>query len=299
MLKLVIAGESDGTWPVPVSALLVQEWRDREGQVRAFGYADGPRGWLEWPGLATFAFEEGSDEVFATPSAGSTTQAVEELFRRNALPIILQARGWEALHARAVLSPRGIVGLCGASEAGVFALAYGLDRLGYRRCAEVALLLNLRGAVRVEMSPLSPRAASASLDMNPGERLCSLFVVAQPSASSTDSETLSRPEASPRGPTLLKSRPSPRMSSLLWSSPFPRLTRLAGIEAFSAIVAHAYCFNPADPQAKRRLAANYMSLVSQVPVYLLELEGGLQQVEAAMQLILDIANTPALVSAAH
>lgn len=75
--------------------------------------------------------------------------------------------------------------------------------------------------------------------------------------------------------------------------------RLVGIEAFSAIVAHAICFNPGDPQAKCRLAANYMSLVSQVPVYLLELHSGLKEVETAMQLILDVVNTPTLVSAAR
>jgi hypothetical protein len=263
VLKLSIAGESDGTWPVPVSASLVQEWRDREGQVRAFGYADGRRGWLEWPGLATFAFEEGSADVVATPSAGSMTRAVEEMFRREAVPIILQARGWEALHARAVLAPGGVVGLCGTRDSAAFALTYALDRLGYRQCADSALLLNLRGVVRVESYPFSPHPSSSVLDVTPAERLCALFVV------------------------------------VLGPANVPRIKRLAGAEAFSAIVPHAYCFNPVDPEAKRRLVANYVSLGSQVPIYQLELQGGLRQVEAATQLILDAVNTPALVRASR
>lgn len=261
MLKLSIAGESDGSWPVPVSASLVQEWRDRDGQVRAFGYANGRRGWLEWPGLATFAFEEGSEDVVATPSAGATARAVEEMFRRGAVPIILQARGWEALHARAVLAPRGVVGLCGAADSAAFALTYALDRLGYRQCADSALLLNLRGVVRVESYPFR-RPSSSALEVTPAERLCALFVV------------------------------------VLAPANLPRLKRLAGAEAFSALVAHAYCFNPVDPEAKRRLVANYVSLVSQVPIYQLELEGGPQQVAAA-QLILDAVSTTVLVSAAR
>jgi hypothetical protein len=263
VLKLSIAGESDGTWPVPVSASLVQEWRDRNGQVRAFGYAEGRRGWLEWPGLATFAFEEGSEDVLATPSAGATARAIEEMFRRGAVPIILQARGWEALHARAVLAPRGVVGLCGAADSAAFALTYGLDRFGYRQCADSALLLNLRGVVRVESYPFFPRPSSSALEVTPAERLCALFVV------------------------------------VLAAANLPRLKRLAGAEAFSALVAHAYCFNPVDPEAKRRLVANYVSLVSQVPIYQLELEGGPQQVEAAKQLILDTVSTTVLVSVAR
>ena|SRR5437867_3583500 len=96
MLALEIASPSTEDWAVPVTAMRVQEWRDREGQLCALAYTDGRSGWLEWPGLATFAFTEGSGDVVAIPhplTVPSTRLTIEDIFRRSARPIILQAIG--------------------------------------------------------------------------------------------------------------------------------------------------------------------------------------------------------------
>ena len=73
----------------------------------------GERYWMDLPGLATFCFDERSDHVVAAPQPGIAADAVAELYWHAALPLVVQARGGEVLHASGVLMPRGVVAFCG------------------------------------------------------------------------------------------------------------------------------------------------------------------------------------------
>src|SRR5262245_25577206 len=177
MLALKIASRPADGRSVPTTAARVQEWRDRDGQLCAIGYAEEGRGWLKWPGLATFAFTDSAAEVVAIPHAPHLTTgqllddkqrlAIEDIFHRTATPIILQAFGCEALHASAVLIDRRVVGFCGLSESGKSTLAYAINRLGHPHLADDALLLEFAetrepGGPLVKLLPFSPRLRPAA-----------------------------------------------------------------------------------------------------------------------------------------
>ena len=98
---------------------------------------------MDLPGLATFCFDERSDHVVAAPHPGIAADAVAELYWHSALPLVVQARGGEVLHASGVLMPRGVVALCGASMSGKSTIAYGLHRRGYRLWADDAVALEV------------------------------------------------------------------------------------------------------------------------------------------------------------
>jgi hypothetical protein len=282
MLKLVISNESGGR--LPASASLVQEWRDRDGEVCAFGYADGSRGWLEWPGLTTFGFVEGSEDVLAVPRLPARIATIKDIFHRNATPLILQAFGWEALHASAVLTARGIVGFCGFSESGKSTLAYAMSRLGYRHCSDDALLIDLRGGIEVHPMPFAPRLRPTAREF---------FGVAHQTAGVAIPRSVERPDT-----------PRARQLSALFvlsrnGAPRPKVTRLAPAEAFRESLTHAYCFNPIDERAKRRIVGNYLAVASQVPVFRLEFSGGLEHLQRMVEAVLQAVNETALAHADH
>jgi hypothetical protein len=326
MLELEIASRSADEWSVPISATRVQEWRDRDGRICAIGYAEEGRGWLEWSGLATFAFADGSTEVLAISHAPhlSTHQplqstdaqlrddkqrlAIEDIFHRSATPIILQAFGREALHASAVLIDQRVVGFCGLSESGKSTLAYAIARLGYPHLADDALLLDFAetgepGGPLVKLLPFSPR-------LRPASQL--FFGIGQQSLVENASDLIRTapprvtPSLSPTGPTATsaqgtRERLSGRLGMLFVldrnGAPTPRITQMPEADAFTHVLTHAYCFNPVDERSKRRIVANYLSLVSQVRVYRLEFTGELRHLGGMANAVLEAVGGRSLVRA--
>jgi hypothetical protein len=60
------------------------------------------------------------------------------------------------------------------------------------------------------------------------------------------------------------------------------VTRLSPVEAFSALLPHAYCFTLSDAQRKGLMMKQYMSLVASVPVYKVSFRTGLQHLPAIL-----------------
>ena len=56
-------------------------------------------------------------------------------------------RGWEALHASAVLSPQGVVAFCAGSGTGKSTIARGLSERGYQLCADDAVAVKADFAI--------------------------------------------------------------------------------------------------------------------------------------------------------
>jgi len=285
MLALEIASPSTEDWAVPVTAMRVQEWRDREGQLCALGYADRRSGWLEWPGLATFAFTEGSGDVLAIPhplAVPSTRLTIEDIFKRSASPIILQAIGWEAMHASAVLIDQGVVGFCVVSESVKSTLAYALSQLGCPHLADDTLLLDIEGPAelsRPAVELLPPFGARLRLPAR------AFFGLPDPAPGLPASTSTPPASIAPSSPSELK------LSALFVldrnGAPAPRVTEMAPADAFTNVLTHAYCFNPVDEGSKRRIVANYLSIVSQVPVFRLEFSGELRHLDRMATAILE------------
>src|SRR6187401_2581683 len=85
----------------------VNTWADEAVRVFARAFVDDDRRWIDWQGLGRFAFAPGSTDVRVSPTAGVSLTAIHATFDRVIQPVILQALGWQALHASGVAGSRG------------------------------------------------------------------------------------------------------------------------------------------------------------------------------------------------
>ncbi len=73
----------------------------------------------------------------------ASPDSIEDTYRRGVLPLVLQLRGHEVLHASAVSTASGLLVLCGVSGTGKSTFAYGLSRRGYPLWADDAVVLDI------------------------------------------------------------------------------------------------------------------------------------------------------------
>jgi hypothetical protein len=71
----------------------------------------------------------------------------------------------------------------------------------------------------------------------------------------------------------------------------PRLALLPQAQAFSAVLAHAYCYDARDRSHTRRLVDSYLAIVSLVPVFTLQYRPDLQRLPQLIEIIKDAAAT--------
>jgi hypothetical protein len=133
---------SAGVWdPVlPLGGPVRQRWLDVDGALVATGGADRERWWMHWPSLGTYVF--GTDgPVVAYPTPGSSHAALHDSFTRGVIPVVMLARGCEALHASAVDTGSGVVAFCARSGTGKSSLALALTLQGARLWADDTVVL--------------------------------------------------------------------------------------------------------------------------------------------------------------
>jgi len=244
-------------------------WRDAAGGVVAYARASGDRYWMDLPGLATFCFDERSDHVVATPHPGIAADAVAELYWHSALPLVVQARGGEVLHASGVLMPRGVVALCGASRSGKSTIAYGLHRRGYRLWAD--------DAVALEVTEPAITALPLPFDVRLRPATAALFGLGEEAvrlARGDSSGPVGRAPA-PLGAVCILDRRRGAPGSLM-------LAPLKASEAYPALLANAHCFSLEDPARKRLMLDRYLSLVARVPIVALAVPDRLEGLPAIL-----------------
>jgi hypothetical protein len=265
MLSLII---SAGV--APKAGRQVSEWRAECGNVfaRAFSADDHYR--IDWPGLGTFAFRPGSRDVLVWPEPDAPHEEISNTFYRSLQPVILEALGQQALHAAAVAGPSGTIAVCGNKGSGKSTLAFAMAQAGYRQLADDALVLQLeQDRVSVCPLPFAPRLREASR-LHFG-----------------DSEKIPAPPADLRPADLA-------LSAIFLlrqddQSESPRLTLLPRAQAFSALLAHAHCFDVQDPAHTRHLVESYLAMVSLVPVFALQYRPDLQRLPQLIEIIQDAA----------
>jgi hypothetical protein len=266
-LEIVVARREPPSLSGPSSAHATT-WRDAAGGVVAHARTSGERFWMDLPGLATFWFDERSDHVVAAPHPGSAADAVAELYWHAALPLVVQARGGEVLHASGVLMPRGVVAFCGASMSGKSTIAYGLHRRGYRLWADDAIALEVTEcAISALPLPFDVRLRPATAALfGLGERAVRL---ARPDDAS---EQMGRDPA-PLEAVCVLGRGAPTSK---------KVAPLKASVAYPALLANAHCFSLEDPERKRLMLDRYLSLVARVPVVALAVPDGLEGLAAIL-----------------
>jgi hypothetical protein len=268
----------EGSAAPPGAGREVCVWRDDLGDPFAHGFADDDRRWIVWRDWGVFAFCQGSTMVQAWPAPGMTPAAVADVFARVLQPIILQSLGWQALHASAVLGADGVLAFCGVGRSGKSTLAYALGRAGFDQIADDAVVIEPAGdGVLTHLLPFAPGLREPSRQH---------FGGCIPAGAAGDGSTL--PEnAWLRAVFVLRqdralSRPDPPQ-------------RVQPVQAFSALVTHARCFDEYDAAHLRRLVADYLQLAERVPVFSLNYPPRFAQFDELTEVITTTARTVGIV----
>jgi len=249
-------------------------WRDLDGAICGQSYLCGDLRALEWTGVGLFAFTSDSAVVQVLPADGVTFEAAAAEFDHMVRPIVLQALGWQALHAGAALTPDGAVLLCGRSGAGKSTLSYALGQEGYRQLADDQVVWRLEaGAPTLRPLPfqsrLRPRsrqyftrAAAVSRSGAIGARAVPILAI-----------------------YLLEQRDT-------GTTPV-HLERVDPAHAFSALLPHAHCFDVMDAGATGRFANDYLTLAEHTPVYALSYVPNLERLPDLVETVLSTVDAAA------
>jgi hypothetical protein len=271
MLQLAIR-DYGGVWFEHDGLVLVHEWHDVAGAVCAHGYVGDGSGWIHWPGVVAFRFgANGLVEAF--PERLVDAAPIRDLFYRTVQPLILQALGWETLHASAVMTSAGVIAFCGDCESGKSTIAYSLSRRGHLQHADDSLVVMPESAgVRAVKLPFGVRLrpASASFLGFPADhrQLQDVIPIAR--------HDLNRVSTDPLSALFVLSRVC---------AGEPSARRLAPSDAFKTLLPHARCFNAEDAAARRRSLNHYLEIVAAVPVYDLRFPSGLDRLSAVLDCI--------------
>jgi hypothetical protein len=237
-------------------------WRDLTGAVYGRSIISPLGSWIKWDRVGLFKLEREFGAVRVWPDPGVSSDAVRETFAREVQPIALQAAGFEALHASAALGPAGVVAFCGRTGAGKSTLAYAMTRHGWPQIADDHLIVDLDAdAPLVRPLLCEPKLRPASIAHFP-------------------------PAASDRVPPADAALPLAAVVLLEQTDHAPLIVDVVPqARAFSALLPHAHCFDPQDPNETSRLVNHYLTLVESVPVYHLQYRPSFADLEQITQAV--------------
>jgi len=249
----------------------VQVWRDLDGTVCGYGHTVGGAHWMHLPGLASFRFDGKAGGVMAIAHPPLREEKILDSYRRNVLPMVLQVRGGEVLHASAILAPQGVVALCAASKTGKSTTAFGLSRRGWPLWADDAVAFEtLESGARAIPLPFGMRLRPEAAE----------FFTQDPTAASTDASQNDADrvevESVPLAALLLLNRAPGEDDGAV------QIRRLSSAQAFTDVLAHAYYFRLHDVERKRDMMSHYLELVARVPVFEIRFRPGFERLPVAL-----------------
>lgn len=257
--------------PVPALDPPVEIWRDHAGAIYAYGEILGEECWMHVPGLASFRFSRDDDEVAAAIADGAAQELVLDAYRRRVLPMALQVRGREILHASAISSPAGVTALCGASQTGKSTIAFGLNRRGYPLWGDDALAFEISNGAALAVSlPFEIRLRPAAAE----------FFGPAAMPASVMAATAEHPpgiESAPLASVCVLRRDESSVPVVVRRLPFA--------EAFSTILGQACWFTMNDSGGKRRVIDHYLDLAARTPVFQVSFKPGLENLPAVLDAI--------------
>lgn len=257
-----VDGGAAGEMPPDEGGICVREWLSTRGTVQARAFVGEAWNWIVWDGVATYRFRRHTRTVEALPADGANPDAVSDLYRRHILPVVMQAHGWEALHASAVATDKGVLAFCGECGSGKSTIAYALSRRGYSLYADDVLVIEPgHGRIDALSIPFRPRLRPAS----------ARFL-------GTDAVQLRAGE--PR----FHMGPRPLAALFLLESAehdrhVPEIRRLPSLEALRLILWHARRFDPTDLAGHKRYLQNYLELAAVVPVFSVRFARGFERLD--------------------
>ena len=206
--------------------------------------------WLYLPGLAYFRLWPGNGYVEAFPEPEASASIVVEAFYRIALPMALQAAGYEVLHASAVSDTTRVHVFCGASRSGKSTIAHALSNRGFRAWADDAVAFSAHdGQATAIPLPFALRLR---------EEVADFFGVHRPSDHTERKAEVLRGQ---------EGRPLEIASILLLErGPDSSVVRLSGHQALPGVLYHSF-FVSLDQAVRQRMSTQFLDLVATVPVF--------------------------------
>jgi hypothetical protein len=250
----------------------VEIWRDNAGAIYAYGEILGDKCSMHVPGIASFHFTRNGDEVAAAITNGVGEELVQDAYRRRVLPMALQVRGREILHASAVSSPAGVMALCGASQVGKSTIAFGLSRRGYSLWGDDVLAFEISDGHATAFSlPFEIRLRPSAAEFFGREAVAA-------SAAAGTAEDLPGVETVPIASLCVLSRADDSAGPVI-------VRRLPFAEAFSTILGHACWFTIHDSEGKRRVIDHYLDLAARTPIFDVAFKPGFENLPAVLDAI--------------
>lgn len=250
----------------------VQVWRDHDGTVSAYGHTVSGIHWMHLPGLASFRFGGGTDGVMAIAQPAVREDRILGQYYRSVLPMVLQVRGWEVLHASAVLTSKGVVAMCATSGTGKSTTAVGLSQRGWPLWADDAVAFEaLDSGIKTVPLPFNLRLLSdATVFFGQG---------AKTAGADNSRNGIERIEKEPQQLTalLLLTRAHDGCGDEV-----VRVRRLSSAETFVGLLTHAYSFNPRDVERRRSMTQHYLDLITLVPTFEVSFQPGLERLPAVL-----------------
>jgi hypothetical protein len=198
--------------------------------------------------VGTFAFSSESSIVHAWPAPGANPDVVVKQFETVLQPVILQALGWQTLHAAAVAGSGGALALCGVRGSGKSTIAFALRQAGWTQIADDALVLSVdAGHVTAHPLPFTSRLREASFRHFAG-----------PSDVLADAHAHGDRPATPLRAIFVLQQ--------IANLSDPSVSPVAPARAFSGLLVHAHCFDMQDREEAQRLTLDYLAIAERVPV---------------------------------
>lgn len=259
-LKLIISEDVPTELQQPdIVAPGVNVFRSTEGDVCAYGYAIGKYLYVRLVGTGLFRSSINSDIVTAFALPGISTDIVQDAFDRNVLPLFMQARGQEVLHASAILTNKGVVAFCAVSGTGKSTIAFGLNQSGFPLWAD--------DAVSFDILPDSIISHSLPCRMRLSRESAFFFGLDDPLGDHLLVDIRKRESQSELLLALfvLKRADVDKV----------KIARLEAASAFLSVLEHAYCFDIESPEDKQRMVGQYLDLAKRIPIYEISFPQGL------------------------
>jgi hypothetical protein len=96
---------------------------------------------LHFEELSDFFVHKSGKEIVCLPKSGISSDTIRHLLLNQVIPLVINLRGGEALHASAVLTPHGIIAFSGPAGSGKSTIAGTLLKAGYPLMSDDCLAL--------------------------------------------------------------------------------------------------------------------------------------------------------------
>jgi hypothetical protein len=96
---------------------------------------------LRFNELADFEIDKLGSEIVCRPMSGIPGDTIQHLLLDQVIPLVVNLRGGEALHASAILTPRGVVAFAGPAGSGKSTITASLLKMGYPFVSDDCLTL--------------------------------------------------------------------------------------------------------------------------------------------------------------